>query len=83
MLKVALSTNKRTTHDWQKTKELLVYVIVVLKISYNKQYLLVQAFIFFCSFFTIADTSFKPFLAAARQLEKNMLVRNDMDVNEH
>ena len=63
------------THD-KKTKE---FLLVVLKIFYDKEYLLVQEFIVLCSSFTITDTSFKPFLAAARQLEKNMLVRNDMD----
>jgi hypothetical protein len=52
---------------WQKTKE---FLIVVLKISYNKEDLLVQAFIVLCSTFTIADTSFKPLLAAARQIHK-------------
>jgi hypothetical protein len=52
---------------WQKTKE---FLIVVLKISYNKEYLLVQEFIVLCSTFTIADTSFKPLLDAARQMHK-------------
>ena len=54
------------THD-KKTKE---FFIVVLKISYNKEYLLVEEFIVLCSSFTIADTSFKPLLAAARQMHK-------------
>ena len=52
---------------WQQTKE---FLIVVLKISYNKEYLLVQEFIVLCSSFTIADTSLKPLLAAARQMHK-------------
>jgi hypothetical protein len=54
------------THD-KKTKE---FLLVVLKIFYDKEYLLVQEFIVLCSSFTITDTSFKPFLAAARQLQK-------------
>ena len=54
------------THD-KKTKE---FLLVVLKIFYDKEYLLVQAFIVLCSSFMITDTSFKPLLAAARQLQK-------------
>jgi hypothetical protein len=50
------------THD-KKTKE---FFIVVLKIVYNKENLLVHEFIFPCTSLTIADTSFKSFLAAAR-----------------
>ena len=62
---ITLLVSSNSFHDtWQKTKK---FLLAVLKIVYNKEYLLVQAlFIFLCTSLTISDTSFKPFLAAAR-----------------